>query len=160
MIASQQQSILQATVPALYLQYLPEGLADRARDFFIYGTDFLPLAAGATATQNISIQDDSHFLIVAACASARTDAAPPVVVPDPALLVRIEDTGSGRNLDNRAQDYRNVFGSGQFPAYWPYPKLINRASVIATTLTNNQGAALQVRVSYLGFKIFGWKRGT
>lgn len=159
MMASKQQRALRTTVPGLYLDFLPAKLQGRARDFFTYSADFLPLPAGTTRSENIAIQDDSDFLIIAAMLTPRTDAAPPVVVPQPALLARIEDAGSSRNLENRAVDVENLFGTARLPAYWPYPKLINRSSVIATTLTNNQGVDLQVRVSYLGFKIFTWDEG-
>lgn len=159
MMASKNQRTLQATVPGLYLDFLPPGLADRARDFFTYAADWLPLATGTTRTENIAIADDSDFLIVGAVLTARTDATPPVVVPQPALLVQIEDSASNRNLQNRALDAENIYGTARLPGYFPYPKLIGAGSVIATTLTNNQGADLQVRVAYQGFKIFSWQRG-
>jgi len=43
----------------------------------------------------------------------------------------------------------------------PYPKLINRASTVTVTLTNLALAqAYDLRVTFHGFKVFTWKRGT
>lgn len=137
-----------------YADFLPPGLRDKARDAFFYAGDLLPLGVGASFTDNIAIQDDSHFLVAGAVCTVRTNAAPPVIVPQPALTVTIEDTGSGRNLQNRALDIENVFGTAQLPNIWPYPKLIRRASSIATTFANNTGIAVQIRYLYIGFKVF------
>ncbi len=147
-----------AITPALnpFFGLLPQELWDNAKDFFVYGTDFLPLAAGGTATQDIAIESDSDFLIVAGNRIVTDDPDQTVIVAFPPFLVTLFDNGSGRRLQNRAQHIENMFGTAQLPAYWPFPKLIPRASTFSTTLQNlDAGNAYNVRVSYLGFKIFG-----
>lgn len=149
------------TIPALYLDFLPPELRERARDYFSYGADFLNIAAGATATEEIAIQNDSHFLMVAVAGHVVDPANESTVFTSPALTVEIRDQGSGRNLFNRAAAWANVVGTGQLPAYFPYPKLVDRASTITTTIANVDPAqALRVRMNYIGFKIFGMPRGT
>ncbi len=142
------------------LEYLPPELREKARDYFVYAVDFLPLTADSADSDTISIQNDSDFLIVAATAIARDPADPATRFADPPITARIEDTGSGRNLENRAIDWASYFGDAELPFYLPYPKLIDRASTITTTLTNLDAAQdFDVRVAYHGFKIFNWTPG-
>lgn len=127
----------------------------RATDFFIYSQNFLPLAALATRSLDIQIQSDSDFLAVAAVAVVRTTAAGAAAIPDRRLTVLISDSGSGRNLFDRVQDFDDVFGTAQRPAWWPVPKLMRAAATISVQLTDLQNQANNVRVAFWGIKIFG-----
>lgn len=150
------------TVPSLYLDFLPPHLRDRPRDFFTYSPpDFLSIAAaGGTQTQTFTVQNDSDFLIVAMAGIEVDPADEGVGLSTDPLTIEITDSGSGRNLMNRPQAYANLVGTGQLPAYWPYPKFIDRSSEVSTTLVNNDPTqAYRVRLSYLGFKIFDMMRG-
>lgn len=139
----------------MYAALMPNWVRERAKDFFVYSGDFLPLAAGATASVDIAIQNDSDFLVVAGVGNVTTDAAPPVDVPVPQLTVRLLDSGSGRQLQNRVQHWANLFGTAQLPGYWPYPKYVDRASVVNIQVTNlDAAAAFNVRASLWGFKVF------
>lgn len=170
MLASQQQRAMQAgvqgsapivslngnlTVPALYTDYLPSELMGAPRDFFVYGVDFLSIAAGATGTETFTVQNDSDFLIVAVNGTAVDPTDEQVAFVTSALTIQFTDSGSGRQLQNRAQSFDNVVGTAQLPAYFPFPKFVDRASDFTTTIANNAGAAaVRVRLSFLGFKIF------
>lgn len=124
------------------------------KDFFVYGTDFTPINAGVTLTRSIQIRQDSHFLIMA---GVRTvfQTNDETVIANPAALVRILDSGSGREIQNRAVQIENLFGTGQLPAYWPYPKIVLANSTIEITLTNQTaGTNYHVRLDFLGFKLF------
>lgn len=148
-------------VPGLYADYLPPALMDRERDYFGYSVTELNLAAAAVATPTFAVQNDSDFLITAICGTARNPAAPTVVFATPAITLQVDDAGAGRNLFNQAVDWRNLCGSAELAFVLPYPKLINRASTVTVTLTNLDAAqAYDVRVTFHGFKIFTWKRGT
>jgi len=141
-----------------FLGGLPRELLDRQRDFFVYTADFLPLAAGATTPFETAIQADSDFLCIAGVRQVLTTAAPPVGVPVSLQTVQLIDTGSGRTLSDRAVPLDNWFGTGQLPMYWPSPKLFRASSTITTTLTNLDAAtAFTIRISFLGFKIFGYR---
>lgn len=145
------------TVPSLYLDFLPEELRHRPRDFFTYSPpDFASIAAGATASSSFTTQNDSDFLAVALAGTEVDPAAEQTPLPPEPLVIEIQDGGSGRNWQNRPQAYGNVVGTGQLPAYMPYPKFVDRNSEVTVTIANNDagGQAYRVRVSILGFKIF------
>lgn len=138
-----------------FLGWLPRALWRRAKDFFVYSAEFLPLAANQTQTFEIAIQADSDFVIVAGVrvVTQIDNVTQTTFVPE---LVRILDTGSGRELTDRAVHMENWFGTAQLPAYWPYPKVIRASSTLQTTVQNLDGNARNVRMSYLGFKVFDY----
>lgn len=172
MNANQQQRILQgiitalapiigggagkATIPALYTDMLPAELMSKPRDVFFFGVDFLSIpAVGGTETQTFTVPSDSDYLIIGATATVNLPAAEETTGPTSALTIAMVDTGSGRQLQNRPMGFGNVVGTGQLPAYWPFPKFVDRAAEFSTTLVNNDTAvALRVRFTYVGFKIF------
>lgn len=134
---------------------LPRPLLRRVKDFFVYTAEFLPLAAGGTATVNTAIQADSDFLIVLVTRVV-TDTLNTTFSANVPMLVNVTDAGSGRNLMDRAVHMDNLFGTAQLPSYWPYPKLIRASGTLNTTVQNLDGGnAYNVRMSYLGFKVFG-----
>ncbi len=138
-----------------FLGWLPRALWRRAKDFFVYTAEFLPLSASATQTFEIAIQADSDFVIVAGVRVVTTtdNLTVQTFVPE---LVRILDTGSGRELTDRAVHIENWFGTAQLPAYWPYPKVIRASSTLQTTLQNLEANDRNARLSYLGFKVFDY----
>ena len=147
-----------AITPALnpFFGLLPQELWDKAKDFFIYAADWLPLSASETETQDIAIESDSDFLIVAGNIAAYEASTPETVIDDRPFTATIFDNGSGRRAMNRPVHVDNFYGDGRLPGYWPFPKLIPRASTLSTTLTNLDTATdYIVKVAYMGFKIFG-----
>ncbi len=173
MLASQQQRALisavqgsapitslngNLVVPALYTDYLPSELMGMPRDFFAYGVDFLNIAlGGGTGTEVFTVQNDSDFLIVQVNAVVVDPTAEEVERPGSALTIAFTDSGSGRQLQNRAMGFNNVVGTAQLPSYFPFPKFVDRASDFSTTIVNNGTAeAVRVRLSFLGFKIFSF----
>src|SRR4051812_9876066 len=101
-------------------QYLPAALRGRDKDFFVYSTEFLPLASGATTTNNINTQADSDFLVLA---GVRTYfATDNITLAQAAAMVTISDAGAGRSFMDRSVHIDNLFGTAQLPAFWPYPK--------------------------------------
>lgn len=132
---------------------------------FFYSTQFLAsvVAAGATVTQNIPIQSDSHFVARYFNISAYT-AGLVLAVATPPLLIQFFDSGSGRTLFDSLQPVQNVMGgvaaaagTGSLPFILPEPWLVRAGGTIQVTL-NNLGAAAFVRVdvSIPGFKVFGF----
>ncbi|MGE0161060.1 MAG: hypothetical protein AB7T31_16815 [Gemmatimonadales bacterium] len=149
------------TIPALYLDFLPEELRGAPRDFFTFGVDFLTIAAaGASATESFTVPSDSDFLIVALSGTEVDPADEGTAIARTPFTIAITDSGSGRQLQNRAQAYANVVGTGQLPSYLPFPKFIDRSSQVSTTIVNNDPTqAARIRLSFLGFKIFDMMRG-
>lgn len=146
----------QTLIPGLYLDFLPRALRDRAREFYVYSTNFLPLLSGATATQSISMQGSSHFLLTAINGTVRTDAAPPVLQASPAVLIQLQDTGSGRRMADQPLDWMNMVGRGIQPGLLPWPWLIVPGGQVAVQATNLDGADRQIRVSLLGIQIYSY----
>lgn len=142
-------------VAALYADMLPEYVRARAKDYFAYSIDFLPLAASATQRAAFQVQNDSDFLLIGLAGVWRVPATA-VVDGNQAATVEMFSSGSGRLLSNRAMDYLNWFGTAREPMYTPYPKLLERASEFAVTLNNLTAVAFNVRLAFHGFKIFDW----
>lgn len=141
--------------PAPFLGWLPRKLWRRAKDFFVYSAEFLPLPASETATFETAIQADSDFLAVAVTRVV-TDVANLVFSVDVPELVTIFDAGSGRNLMDRAIHIDNLMGTARLPSYWPMPKIFRANSTITTTVQNLEAVARNVRIAYLGFKVFDY----
>lgn len=134
---------------------LPPELWSAIKDFFVYSTSFIPLAASATVTNNIAIQADSDFLAVGITGSVFDSPAQTTVVANPPQLVQIVDAGSGRAFFNEAQQWNNVVGTAQNPFLCPMPKLVRANSTISITLQNLDAANARVsRVALIGFKLF------
>lgn len=122
-------------------------------DPFTYTATWNTLAASAAGTAvNISINADSDFVIRYGMLSAYSAAG--VLVEDPDYLIRIFDTGAGRNFEDAQAHVRNYFGTAQRPFVWPEPKLVRGSSVLTLTLTNNTATAARVDVSFGGLKVF------
>lgn len=150
------------TVPSLYLDFLPPELRDAPRDYFAYGVEFANIpAAGGSGVQSFTVQNDSDFLITSMSAVVVDPAAQETERERRALTVRILDAGAGRELFNRAMAFPAVVGTGELPYYLPYPKFVDRASDVTTTVTNNHTTeAVLVRLTFGGFKIFDMMRGS
>ena len=128
-----------------------------ARDFFIYGANFLALAPGVSATQSISIQADSDFVVQKLAYRADVAAAGQTqstrVIPLTTIL--ITDTGSGRQLMNQAINMADFFGTGESPFILPQPKIFRANTLISITLANFDAAqTYNIRLSFIGVKSF------
>lgn len=144
------------TVPGLYQDYLPPDLRGAPKDLFWYRVDILGVAAaGGTGTGSFTVQSDSDFEFCYLTASVTVPGTPETGVTMNGLLITMEDTGSGRQLQNGQLALANVAGTGQLPGYNPWPKFLDRASQFSVSLTNNQTAQpVDVRLAFGGFKVF------
>lgn len=163
----------QARVPAMALiQQLKEGqvpwwmpqvykqlIALRQVDFdyFVYGTDFTPLALSATTSNNIAINGDADFCILSAVLVETATDNTTFLAASP-LLFMLTDTGSGRDLANTPIHADNWFGTAQEPKYWDVPKILRRNSAFRVTAQNLEATARNVRVAFHGFKIFPYSQ--
>lgn len=140
---------------ALYADMLPSQVQGNAKDFFTYGIDYLPLAASATLRGSFQVQNDSDFYILYATGTSR-DTTTQALETDRAFTADLFTSGSGRLLNNRPVDFNNMFGTAQLPCFFPYPKLLERASEFTCTLANLTATARNVRINFVGFKVFDW----
>jgi hypothetical protein len=129
----------------------------QSKDFFVYALSFSALAAGTNATQNLTIQADSDFILqkltyeADLAAAAQTDSGRII----PLCSVLIVDSGSGRQSMNIAAGLTTLFGTGQIPFILPQPKVFLAQSNISVTLANISAATTyNIRLSFIGVKGF------
>lgn len=122
-------------------------------DNFSYVIEYNTLAASAIQQNGqFSTNKDSDFAICYSMITAYTSAGTQVTNPD--YLYTINDTGSGRSLENQSDHVGNGFGTAQRPYIWPEPKLITGGSVISVPLTNLTATAARVILTFAGYKLF------
>ena len=144
------------TVPGLYQDYLPPDLRGAPKDLFFYRIDILNVAAAGGVGQGaFTVQSDSDFEVCYLSATVTDPAAPETGVTFNGILFTMEDSASGRQLQNGALPLASVVGNGTLPGYVPWPKFLDRASQFSVSVTNNQTAqAVDIRLVFAGFKVF------
>ena len=147
--------LIQQIALGSYPWWYPDAAKGQAIDFFIYGSDFLPLPISASLTQNINIDGNSAFVI---CETqlVETDIIDTTFLAQRPILVNVLDTGSGRLLSNIPIHADNWFGTAQRPFQWPVPKIMAPNATMSVTLQNLEATARNVRVAFAGFKIFNF----
>lgn len=139
-----------------YITFLPPHLRKRAKEGFVYFASQIPLAANATQVSTVAIQNDSDFLWVDLTGTCRDPGAVQTVFANPAVTLQVNDSGSGRNVFQQAQDWDNVVGTAELPGDFAYPYLAEKASTLTITFTNLGAQAYDLRVALRGFKIFAF----
>ena len=127
-------------------------------DFFVYVFPrFTSLAAGATQTQNVSIQADSDFYLEALtytadiAAASQTDSTR--LIPNATVL--LTDTGSGRQLMSSGIPITGLFGYGSEPYFLRKPKFFSARSVIqAQVVSYEASVTLNIFLMLIGRKNF------
>jgi len=143
------------TVPGLYQDYLPPDLRGAPKDLFFYRIDLLGIAPGGVGVGSFTVQSDSDFEFCYLSASVSDAATPESQLTLSGLLLSMEDSGSGRMLQNGALPLISVAGNGTLPGYSPWPKFLDRASQFTATVTSNRTVTtVDVRLVFAGFKIF------
>lgn len=136
----------------------PVPIARLRRDFFVYGLDFLNLAAGATATGQIQIQADSDFELQKLTFFAERIGQPPPTESTrelPLVTIQITDSGTGRTLFSRPTPVPSIMGDGRIPFILPTTKVFTKnAAVVVVAQNYAPGAAYNLRLSFIGTKIF------
>ena len=139
-----------------YPFWYPDSAKGLAIEYFVFGTDFTPLNAGATATQSISITGDAAFIVLSAVL-VLTDTTNLVFLSNRPLLADIGEGGSGRHLSNTPIHVNNWFGTAEEPKYWDVPRLLAPNTNMNVQMQNLDAAnARNVRVAFHGFKIYGF----
>lgn len=149
-------ALIEAAQRGRYPFWYPEGAKGLALDYFVYGTDFVPLGASATVTNNINIAGDSAFCILSAVL-VETDTGNTTFLANEPLLAQLADSGSGRQFSNTPIHVGNWFGTAEEPKYWDVPKVLAPNSTFNVTMQNLEAVARNVRVAFHGFKIFGFR---
>ena len=114
----------------------------KATPYFDY-TATLTLAANSTASANLSINIDSHFIVKKMTATRN----------GPALLT-IKDNATERQWMNTSIHIDNLFGNSQFPNSLPAPRFIYRGSVINISAQDISGAENRLTLTFSGEKLY------
>lgn len=113
-------------------------------DFFIYSAEALALAGNGEQTFRTNIDQDADFEIYENAASAISRN----------FRTRTVESSSGRQLHDAPLPGAGFYGDGRRPFPLPVSKRIKRASTLLTTIRDESGVANQVRLAYIGAKIF------
>lgn len=155
---SQSQQLQPITQWPAFLGLLPPSLAGRYKDPFVY-TINLTVAASSSSSTSTQIQADSDFVWTKAAAVV-TDSATGLVFTAmttvPALL-QLNDSGSGRNLQDAAVAVSAWFGTAQLPFELVPPKIFRRNSQLSATIQNQSAGSLIFRLAFHGFKVFDFQ---
>lgn len=145
--------------PNWWLGLVPRQYWNKKKSYFVYEQDFLPLGALGTATGNIQIQNDSHFLCLG-ITSLVTDNTNTTIINAPSgsnatgKLVQITDVAAGFPLSQVPVPLENITGTGMLPGLFAIPKLFRKGTTIATQIQNLINTAHNVRISYTGVRIY------
>lgn len=125
------------------------------KDFYIYGLNFLAIAAGATVTSQLAIQADSDFEVLKMNFASNLNAAVQTAATRtiPQCSMTILDTGSGRQLMNQSIDLTAMFGTGSDPFILSTPRVFKANSTIQVAMTNYSTAEVyNLRLAFIGNK--------
>jgi hypothetical protein len=120
---------------------------------FVYGTDFLPIAIGATVTNPVTIDRDADFIWTGSTFAA-FNPADAVTDPGPQMTVRHRLATSQRFLENAPVHLTTVYGTGERQYLWFKPLLLPAKSVVQVTVFNGVGVARNLHLSWIGVKAF------
>lgn len=137
----------------------PEEFREKAKQYFVYTLFFNDVVAGGTATSSFVTRSDSWFVVTSMNAVVRTTAAGAPSVADRPFTVQLEEAGGGRNLFSNAADFDTIFGTAQLPGVMGAPFFVKYQSTFEATLTSLAAITLDVRLSFVGFKIFNSNMG-
>lgn len=147
--------VMAAIAAGRYPFWFPERAKGLQLDYFVYGTDFTPLTASLTLTNNINIQGDSAFVILSGV-MVETDTGNTTFLAQAPILFDLSDSGSGRHFSNTPIHASNWFGSAELPKYWDVPKVLAPNATFSVQAQNLEAVNRNVRVAFHGFKIFGF----
>lgn len=146
-------------------QWIPANLHLTKRKGYVYATQFLPLTASLTLTNEIQLKTDSFFLVLAGVAVVTDTSDATIVAAANAFdkftypfLVTLSDSASGEPVSNIGVAFDNYFGSARDPFYWPAPWLLEPGAVIQVQLQNLLATDRRVRIALHGVRIYTGKR--
>ena len=120
-------------------------------------------AAGGSASPSVKIDSASMFVwtkgtyMCDIAAGPQTDSTRVI----PLMSIQLSDSGSERQLFDRAQPISCVFGTANLPAVLPVPYLFQKSSTLQALLTN-YSAATAYRNTFLtliGYRVYDLKPG-
>jgi hypothetical protein len=128
------------------------------KDYFVYTVIATNIpAAGGQQAQQIAIDSDSQFVWEKTAYTSKVNAgiSQPVIQQRlDFLTVAITDASSGRNLQNSPAVISTIAGVQGLPFILSQPRIFKENSTIQITFQNLESSALDVALSFIGFKLF------
>lgn len=152
---SQIEAILEGIRRGQYPWWFPPQAKGLAVDYFVYGTDFTPLALSATVVNVINIAGDSAFMIMEGVLVETFTDNTTFMAQSP-LMARLGDSGSNRSFSNIPIHASNWFGTASEPKRWTVPKLLAPNSTFTVELANLEAVDRNIKVAFHGFKLFAY----
>jgi len=128
------------------------------KDFYQYVADFGTITTGTTKTANVNIETDAEFIVdkityfgtVGGAAQTKESRVVPLVE------ISLNDTGSGRNLQNLPVPLDCMAGTAELPFVLPVPRKFKPNATITVTATNISAATDydNLKVVFSGYKKF------
>lgn len=137
----------------------PQEFSEKAKQYFVYTLFFNDVLAGETRVESFVTRSDSWFVVTAINGVVRTTAAGAPSVADRPFTLQLEEAGGGRNLFSNAADFDSIVGTATLPGVMGAPFFVKYQSTFAATLTSLSNVTLDVRMSFVGFKIFNTNMG-
>lgn len=139
-----------------YPWWYPKAARTLQIDYFVIGTDFLPLGASATVANPVQIPGESAFCALSGVL-VETSTDNLTFFANRPLLTNIRDSGSNRWLANTPIHVNNWYGTAEEPKYWDIPKIFAPSGTVAFEMQNLEAVARNVRLALHGFKIFSYR---
>lgn len=126
--------------------------------FYQFPTISNVAAAGGTQQQQVNIQATSDFEWIASsfqfnvAAAAITRATQNV----PNMRVQLQETGSGKYMQNAPVPVTSIFGYPGEPMYLPQPKILKKSTTLAVIATNDDAAVAtgNLYLTLIGRQVF------
>jgi len=118
-------------------------------------------AVNGSASPSVKIDSASLFVWTKGAyfcdiaAGAQTDSSRVI----PLMTVQLSDSGSERQLFDRAQPISSVFGTGEIPAILPVPYLFQKSSTLQALITNFSAATVyrNTMLTLIGYRVYDLK---
>jgi hypothetical protein len=128
------------------------------RQPYIYSFSISSIANGASSTVNVNIESNSPFVwektayFCDIAGAVQTDSSRVI----PLITVQLVDSGSARQLYDRAQPFAIFSGEQGLPALMPQPYVFQPNSNVNGTFTNYSNATTYANVylSMIGYRVF------
>lgn len=133
------------------LSLLPPNYRWTMKRFYGYPTEFLPLTASTTLTNQIGIQADSDFIITYATCIV-TDTTNLIQLPFIPQLVQLQDAAAGSNFFLIPEHAMNVYGDATQPGIFAVPYVMRASSTLSVQHQNLEATNRNVRIAFQGFK--------
>lgn len=136
-----------------FLSLLPPQFRWTIKNFYGYNTTFSPLSASSTATKQIAIASDSHFIICYATCIV-TDTANTTQIPFIPQLVMLTDSAAQSNLFLSAVHAMSLYGDASNPGVLSVPYILSPSTTLGVQHQNQEATDRNVYVAFYGLKSY------